>query len=74
MNFFVKTLLKRKLKGMVPDDQIDMFITMVEKNPAFFEQIAKEIQDKISQGMDQQTAATKVMESHKAELAGLMGK
>jgi hypothetical protein len=74
MNFFIKTLLKKKLKGMVPDDQIDMFITMVEKNPALFEQIAKEIQEKISQGMDQQAASMKVMESHKAELAGLMTK
>ncbi len=72
MNFFVKALLKKKLKGMIPDDQLDTFIAMVEKNPAFFEQIAKEIQDKVSQGMDQQTAAMKVMESHKSELTSMM--
>jgi hypothetical protein len=73
MNFFVKALLKQKLKGTIPDDQLDMFITMVEKNPAFFEQIAKEIQAKVSQGMSQQDAAMKVMEGHKAELGGMMG-
>jgi hypothetical protein len=74
MNFFVKALLKQKLKGTIPDDQLDLFITMVEKNPAFFELIAKEIQDKVSQGMSQQDAAMKVMEGHKAELTGMMGK
>ena len=72
MNFFVKQLLKQKLKGSVPEDQLDMFITVVEKNPAFFEQIVKEIQEKVSQGMDQQAASVKVLESHRAELTALM--
>jgi hypothetical protein len=72
MNFFVKALLKQKLKGSIPDDQLDMFIAMVEKNPAFFEQIAKEIQEKVSKGMSQQDAAMQVMKGHQDELAGLM--
>lgn len=73
MNFFVKTLLKKKLKG-VPEDQIEMFVTLIEKNPDFFKQIAEEIQAKVSQGMGEQDAAMAVMKSHEAELRTMMGK
>lgn len=73
MNFFLKSLLKRQLKG-VPDDQIDMFITIVEKNPELFKKIAEEIKAKVSQGMGQQDAAMKVMEAHKEELTKLMNR
>jgi hypothetical protein len=71
MNFFLKTLLKRQLKG-VPDDQIDMFITVVEQNPELFKRIAEEIQAKVGAGMSQQDAAMKVMESHRTELTAIM--
>ena len=71
MNFFLKTLLKKQLKG-VPDDQIDMFITLIEKNPAFFKKIAEEIQAKVNSGMGQQDAAMQVMKSHQTELQELM--
>jgi len=71
MNFFLKTLLKQKLKG-IPDDQIDMFIMLVEKNPTFFKQIADEIQVKVSAGMGQQDAAMAVMQNHKSELGAMM--
>jgi hypothetical protein len=71
MNFFVKTLLKRQLKGL-PDDQIEMFITIIEKNPELFKKIAEEIQAKINQGMGQQDAAMKVMESYRSELKAIL--
>ncbi len=71
MNFFVKTLLKRQLKGL-PDDQIEMFITIIEKNPELFKKIAEEIQAKVNQGMGQQDAAMKVMESHRTELEAIL--
>jgi len=71
MNFFLKTLLKRQLKGL-PDDQIEMFITIIEKNPEMFKKIAEEIQVKVNLGMGQQDAAMKVMESHRTELEGIL--
>ncbi len=72
MNFFIKQLLKQKLKGSVPADQLDMFITIVEKNPAFFEKIVAEIQAKVGQGMDQQKASMEVLKGHQDELQALM--
>ncbi|MES2216043.1 MAG: hypothetical protein V4481_01970 [Patescibacteria group bacterium] len=72
MNFFIKQLLKNKLKGQVPDDQLDTFISVIEKNPTFFEKIMAEIQSKIAQGMDQQKASMEVMKTHEAELKELM--
>ncbi len=73
MNFFIKQLLKSKLKG-VPDDQIEMFITIVEKNPELFKQIADEIKSKMDAGMTQEAAAMAVMKSHESELKVLMAK
>ncbi len=74
MNFFIKTLLKKKLKGSVPDDQLDMFIEVVEKNPEFFERMVKEIQSKVSTGVSQQDASMAVLKNHQDELKTLMGK
>lgn len=71
MNFFLKALIKKQLKD-VPNDQIEMFITIIEKNPALFKKIAEEIQAKINSGMGQQDAAMKVMEAHKTELAEIV--
>jgi len=73
MNFFLKALLKKQLKN-VPDDQLEMIITVFEKNPEFFKTIAAEIQTKVSSGMGQQEAAMAVMKSHEAELREITGK
>jgi hypothetical protein len=72
MNFFIKQLLKQKLKGSVPEAELDMFIAIVEKNPELFKKIAEEIQAKISTGMSQQDASVQVMKAHQSELTGLM--
>ena len=64
-------MLKSQLKGM-PEAQQDMIISAVEKNPKLFENIAKEAQEKIKGGMDQQTATMQVMMSHQKELQDLM--
>jgi len=64
-------MLKSQLKGM-PEAQQDMIISAVEKNPKLFEDIAKEAQEKIKGGMDQQTATMQVMMSHQKELQDLM--
>ncbi len=71
MNFFLKALVKKQLKG-VPDDQIEMFINMIEKNPVLFKKIADEIKVKVDAGMGQQDAAMVVMKAHQSELAEIM--
>ncbi len=73
MNFFIKQLLKNKLKG-VPEDQIELFVTLVEKNPDFFQQIASEIKAKTDAGIAQEAAAMEVMKKHEVKLREIMGK
>ncbi len=55
----------------VPEAQIDMVITMMEKNPELFKQIAEEIQAKIKAGADQTVASMEVMKKYEAELKKL---
>jgi hypothetical protein len=75
MSFFkdllLKKMLKSQLKGM-PEAQQNMIISAVEKNPKLFEDIAKEVQEKIKGGMDQQAATMQVMMAHQKELQDLM--
>jgi translation initiation factor 1 (eIF-1/SUI1) len=73
MNFIMKALIKKNLKG-VPDEQIDMIIAMVEKNPELFQKIAEEIKSKMASGLGQQEAAVEVMKSHQEEIKQIMGK
>lgn len=70
-SFFMKQMLKSQLKG-VPDAQVDMIISAVEKNPKLFEDIAKEVQEKVKGGMEQQAATMQVMMAHQKELQDLM--
>jgi len=67
MNFFMRALLKKQMKG-VPDAEIDKFIAMVEKNPDFFKQVAVEAQEKMKSGMGQQEAVMAVLQNKQAEL------
>jgi len=71
MNFLMKAMLKKQLKAL-PQEQQDMIIKAVEENPKLFEQIAKEIQEKIKNGVDKQNAAMSVMMSHQDELRKVM--
>lgn len=73
MNFFLKALLKKQLKG-VPEADIEKFLAMVEKNPDFFKQVAEEAQVKIKAGMGQQEAVMAVLQDKQEELAKVMGK
>jgi len=73
MNFFMKALLKKQMKG-VPEADIDKFLALVEKNPDFFKQVAEEAQIKIKAGMGQQEAVMAVLQDKQAELAQVMGK
>lgn len=73
MNFFMKALLKKQMKG-VPEADIEKFLAMVEKNPDFFKQVAEEAQVKIAGGMGQQQAVMAVLTDKQAELQQVMGK
>lgn len=71
-NFMMRKLLEKQLKD-VPEDQKEMIMTMVEKDPKLFEKIAVEIQAEMKSGKDQMAAAMKVMPKYQAELQKLMG-
>ena len=71
-NMFKNFLMKKMLRTQgVPEAQIDMFITMIEKNPELFKTIASEIQEKVKGGMSQMDAGMEVMKKHEEELKKL---
>ena len=72
-NFLLKTMMKRQLKN-VPQEQQDVILAAIEKNPDLFMKIAQEAQEKIKGGMGQQEAMNAVMLAHQEELKGAMGK
>jgi hypothetical protein len=69
--FLMKQAMKSQMKG-VPEAEADMLLDAVEKNPAFFENLAKELQEGLKSGKDQQTIALEIMSKHKEELAKLI--
>lgn len=69
----MKRLLKSKMKD-VPEEQQEMILSAIEKNPDFFQTIGLEIQAKMKEGKDQMTATMEVMQSHQEELQGFMKK
>lgn len=68
-NFLPKKMLARQ---GVPEEQIEMFIKMMEKDPELFKKIAEEVQEKIKGGMDQTIAGTQVMKKYENELKKLV--
>ena len=69
---FQNFLLKKMLRTQgVPEAQIEMFITIIEKNPELFKTIANEVQEKVKSGMDQNTASLEVMKKYEGELRKL---
>ncbi len=72
LNFFTKALIKRQLKD-VPQSELDKIFDMIEKNPAFFQQMATSIQAKMKTGMSQQEAAKAVMEEGGEDMRKVMG-
>jgi len=70
---FQNFLLKKMLRTQgVPEAQIDMFISMMEKNPELFKTIASETKAKMDAGMDQQTASLEIMKKYEQELKKLI--
>lgn len=60
-----------RTKG-VPEAQIDMFVSMIEKNPELFQKIAKEVEEKVKSGMSQTDAGLQVMKKYEEELKKLV--
>lgn len=61
------------MKG-VPEEQQDMIIAMVEKNPDFFKKMADQIKQKVKvEGKSEQQAAMEVMLAHQNELKQIAG-
>ena len=57
----------------VPKEQIESLMVLIKKNPALFQQIADEIQEKMkTENKDEMTVAMEVMQKHQAELAKLV--
>jgi len=70
---FKNFLLKKMLRTQgVPEAQIDMVITMMEKDPELFKKIATEIQEKIKGGAEQTAASMEVMKKYESELKKLV--
>ena len=66
-NFIMRKLLESKLKD-VPADQREKILTLLEKKPELFQQIAVEAQAKMQQGKSQMDAMMEVIRAHEAEL------
>ncbi|MEM9336269.1 MAG: hypothetical protein AAGA35_00235 [Patescibacteria group bacterium] len=67
-NYAMKKVMERQMKN-VPEDQRQMIMEMVEKDPETFEKIAKEMQAEMkTNGNNQMAAAMKVFPKYQAEL------
>ncbi|MCA9363135.1 hypothetical protein KC851_02350, partial [Candidatus Kaiserbacteria bacterium] len=68
----MKKVLDSQMKN-VPEDQKQMIMEMVEKDPKLFEKIAKEMQAELkTNGNNQMAAATKVLPKYQAEIMAVM--
>lgn len=59
-------------KQGVPEEQIEMLLNMMKKDPELFKKIAKEIEEKVKGGMTQQMAGMQVMQKYQADIQKLM--
>jgi hypothetical protein len=71
--FMMKKMMQRQLQGQVSEEEQERLLDMVEQNPELFQKIATEAQQKIkSEGKDQMTAMTEVMQKYQSELQEAM--
>ncbi|MEZ4104531.1 MAG: hypothetical protein R3B60_04600 [Candidatus Paceibacterota bacterium] len=70
--FALKKVLESQLKN-VPEEQRKMIMEMIEKDPALFEKIAKEMQEEMKKnGNNQMAAAQKVLPKYQQEILTVM--
>ena len=68
----IKKMLDSQMKN-VPEDQKRMIMELLEKDPALFEKIAKEIQEELKKnGNNQMAAAGKVLPKYQREILAIM--
>lgn len=71
-NFAMKKLLEKQMKD-APEDQKQMIMQMLEKDPKLFEKIAKEMQEELkANGNNQMAAAQKVLPKYQKEILSVM--
>lgn len=71
-NYAVKKVVQSQMKN-VPADQQEMIMSMLEKDPAMFEKIAKEMQEELkANGNNQMAAAMKVLPKYQKEIMSAM--
>lgn len=70
--YAMKKVLASQMKN-VPEDQRQMIMEMIEKDPALFEKIAKEMQAELkTNGNNQMAAAMKVLPKYQKEIMTVM--
>ena len=68
----MKKVLEKQMKD-APEDQKQMVMEMLDKDPKLFEKIAKEMQDELkSNGNNQMAAAQKVLPRYQKEIMAVM--
>jgi hypothetical protein len=67
-------LKKMLLAKGVPESQIDMVMTLMEKNPDLFKKIAAELQERVKAGRTQEQAMMEVLPKYKQQLQQLAQK
>jgi hypothetical protein len=75
MSFFKNILMKQMLKSQMknlPQDQQNKILSAIEKDPEFFNDIAKKIEQKVKEGKDQMSASMEVMRENQDKLKKLM--
>lgn len=70
-DFFLKQALKHKMKD-VPEEQRDMLMAAMERNPEFFKKIGDEVKALQKQGQSEMAATMVVMRKHQAEMQKIM--
>ncbi len=69
--FFVRKMLKAK---GVSDDQIEMIMTIMDKDPELFKKIQNEVEAHTKGGMNETMASMMVMKKYQNELRNLLTK
>jgi hypothetical protein len=67
----MKQAMKSQLKN-VPKDQQEKIMSLIDKNPEFFKEMAGKVKKKIDAGKPQMSAMMEVMQENKEELQRLM--
>jgi hypothetical protein len=71
--YATRKLIERQMKD-APQEQKDLLVGMVEKNPKLFEKISKEIKEAMDKnGGNQMAAAMRVLPKYRKELAEAFG-